>query len=161
MMLRSLSSSYDVVMHTVRDTVDPATRAQLRLAVVAYGKTAKDESPLQALIEQELHLCCVQVQHAGLDVQSDLVKLLVLSAFSSDAGFSTAELNSMTPNAIKRQLSSYDAIFARLIQKLFLHQTQVDIICQRLQSVLCGAAAQKCSIRARRLQESTCVTHSH
>ncbi|WP_214849300.1 hypothetical protein [Exiguobacterium sp. s193] len=161
-MIRSLSSSYDIVVQSQKEAdASHTTRAQLRHAIVNYDILADQDSALQQLIDHELKSCCFQVQQIGLDVRSDLVKLLVLSAFSTDAGFSTDELTSMSSNTIKRHLSSCDAIFTRLIQKLFLHQSQTDIICQRLQSVLCGAATKKCIIRAQRLHESASSTAIH
>lgn len=161
-MILSLSSSYDAVVRSPREAdASHTTRAQLRQAIVSYDILADRESTLQQLIDHELQSCCFQVHQIGLDVRSDLVKLMVMSAFSNGAGFSTDELKSMSSSTIKRHLSSSDVIFARLIQKLFLHQSQTDIICQRLQSVLCGAATKKCIIRAQRMYESTASTATH
>lgn len=82
-------------------------------------------------------------------------ELLILSAFQSDAGYQAEEIQDMSPTAIKRHLSSLDAAFNRLLHQLFLHQSQPDILCQRFMTILSGAVATKCAIRAKRFKEAT------
>jgi hypothetical protein len=63
----------------------------------------------------------------------------------------------MSPNALKGHLSTLDAAFNRLLHQLFLQQSQPDILCQRFMTILAGAVATKCKIRAKRLKETMLV----
>ncbi len=159
-MITSLSACYDdVVASDELAPPDVMTREQIRQAVSAYDPfISKDPCLLHELIRQEITSACSYVQSIGLTVHSDQVKLLVLSSFRSDAGFDVDELNRMSSTTLKRQITTHDVVFSQFIQQLFLHQTQDDIICQRLMNVLAGATANKCKTRAARLHDSLTVT---
>ncbi|MCT4781081.1 MULTISPECIES: hypothetical protein [Exiguobacterium] len=159
-MIISLSTCYEEARTSAAELQQPVemTREQLRQAVSVYDPfVLKEPCLLQQLIRQEMILTCRRVQSLGLPLESAPVKLLIVSSFNVGAGFNADEINQMSPETIKRQLTTNDVVFARFIQHLFLHQTQRDIICQRLMTILAGASAKKSFVRAERLQASWTV----
>jgi len=112
---------------------------------------------LEELLLHELRQACHCVKEEGLSLADMQTELLILSAFQCDAGYLAEEIQHMSPTAIKRHLSTLDAAFNRLLHQLFLHQSQPDILCQRFMTILAGAVAMKCKIRAKRLKETMLV----
>ncbi|MGE6554839.1 hypothetical protein [Exiguobacterium artemiae] len=160
-MIFSLSTCYDTVQVSGLES-DPSTvtREQLRQAVSIYDPLVlKDPCLLHQLIYQEMVLACQQVKALGLSLDAVPVKLLIISSFNPGAGFDADEINRMSNATLKRQLATNDVVFSRFIQQLFLHQTQADILCQRLMTVLAGATAKKVFVRAERLQTSWAILH--
>lgn len=155
-MIFSLSTCYDMVQDSASEpNPSTVTREQLRQAVSVYDPLVlKEPCLLHQLIYREMVLACQQVEALGLSLDATPVKLLIISSFNPGAGFGADEINQMSHSTLKRQLATNDVVFSRFIQQLFLHQTQPDILCQRLLTVLAGATAKKALIRAERLQTS-------
>lgn len=160
-MIFSLSTCYDTVQASELEPEQTiVTREQLRQAVSVYDPLAlKNPCLLHQLIDQEMILACRQVEELGLSLEAAPVKLLIVSSFNPGAGFDTVEIDRMSHETLKRQLATNDVVFSRFIQQLFLHQTQPDILCQRLMTVLAGATAKKVRVRAERLQTSWAILH--
>ncbi|RDB33909.1 hypothetical protein [Exiguobacterium sp. RIT594] len=158
-MIFSLSTCYDMVQDSVSEpNPSTVTREQLRQAVSVYDPLVlKEPCLLHQLIYQEMVLACQQVESLGLSLDATPVKLLIISSFNPGAGLGADEINQMSHSTLKRQLATNDVVFSRFIQQLFLHQTQPDILCQRLLTVLAGATAKKALIRAERLQTSWAI----
>ncbi|WP_214746197.1 MULTISPECIES: hypothetical protein [unclassified Exiguobacterium] len=159
-MIRPLTQLYNEAVGTLDQwTVSEiVTRDQIRQAVQVYDPYQMHTSyALEHLLIHELREACHHVQEQGLTLADAQIELLILSAFQSDAGYQAEEIQDMSPTAIKRHLSSLDAAFNRLLHQLFLHQSQPDILCQRFMTILSGAVATKCVIRAKRLKEATLV----
>ncbi|AHA31481.1 hypothetical protein ASF99_04575 [Exiguobacterium sp. Leaf187] len=159
-MIRPLTQLYSEAVGTLDQwTVSEiVTRDQIRQAVQVYDPYQMHTSyALEHLLIHELREACHHVQEQGLTLADAQTELLILSAFQSDAGYQAEEIQDMSPTAIKRHLSSLDAAFNRLLHQLFLHQSQPDILCQRFMTILSGAVATKCAIRAKRLKEATLV----
>ncbi|MGX8177499.1 hypothetical protein ACWS7L_08385 [Exiguobacterium artemiae] len=160
-MIFSLSTCYDTVQTSELES-EPSivTREQLRQAVSVYDPFAlKEPCLLHQLIYQEMVSACRQVEALGLSLDAIPVKLLIVSSFNPGAGFDADEIDRMSHATLKRQLATNDVVFSRFIQQLFLHQTQPDILCQRLMGILAGATTQKVLIRAKRLQTSWAILH--
>ena len=159
-MIRPLTHLYSEAVITLdqQDGSEIVTRDQIRQAVQSYDPYQTNTSHgLEQFLLHELRQACRLVQEQGLSLADVQTELLILSAFQSDAGYLAEEIQDMSPTAIKRHLSTLDAAFNRLLHQLFLHQSQPDILCQRFLTILAGAVATKCAIRAKRLKEATLV----
>ncbi|WP_294741042.1 hypothetical protein [uncultured Exiguobacterium sp.] len=159
-MIRPLTHLYSEAVITLDEwsASEIVTRDRIRQAVQSYDPYKPYTShALEQLLLHELRHACHSVQEQGLSLADAQTELLILSAFQSDAGYQAEEIQDMSPTAIKRHLASLDAVFNRLLHQLFLHQSQPDILCQRFLTILAGAVATKCAIRAKRLKEATLV----